>query len=38
VTRATRYGARINIDTGAYYSGRLTALRIWRGRGRYLTT
>ncbi|MBN9075606.1 MAG: serine/threonine protein phosphatase [Rhizobiales bacterium 65-79] len=38
VTRATRYGARINIDTGAYYSGRLTALRVWRGRGRYLTT
>jgi serine/threonine protein phosphatase 1 len=38
VTRATRYGARINIDTGAYYSGRLTALRIWRGKGRYLTT
>jgi len=38
VARAARYGARINIDTGAYYSGRLTALRIWRGRGRYLTT
>jgi serine/threonine protein phosphatase 1 len=38
VTSATRYGARINIDTGAWYSGRLTALRIWRGRGRYLTT
>ena len=38
VTRAARYGARINIDTGAYYSGRLTALRIWRGQGRYLTT
>jgi serine/threonine protein phosphatase 1 len=38
VAQAARYGARINIDTGAYYSGRLTALRIWRGRGRYLTT
>jgi serine/threonine protein phosphatase 1 len=38
VTQATRSGARINIDTGAYYSGRLTALRIWRGRGRYLTS
>lgn len=37
VAEATRGGARINIDTGAYFSGRLTALRIWRGKGRYLT-
>jgi serine/threonine protein phosphatase 1 len=38
VDRATRYGRRINIDTGAYFSGRLSALRIWRGRGRFLAT
>jgi serine/threonine protein phosphatase 1 len=38
VSRATRYGARINIDTGAYSSGRLTALRIWRGTGRFFAT
>ena len=30
-------GMRINIDTGAFFSGRLTALRIWRDKGRYLT-
>jgi serine/threonine protein phosphatase 1 len=38
VDRATRYGPRINIDTGAYSSGRLSALRIWKGRGRFLAT
>jgi serine/threonine protein phosphatase 1 len=38
VAQAARYGARINIDTGAYYSGRLTALRVWRGTGRCLAT
>jgi serine/threonine protein phosphatase 1 len=37
VEEAERAGARINIDTGAYFSGRLTALRIWQNRGRYLT-
>jgi serine/threonine protein phosphatase 1 len=38
VDRAARDGKRINIDTGAYSSGRLSALRIWRGRGRFLAT
>ena len=38
VDSATREGKRINIDTGAYFSGRLSALRIWRGRGRFLAT
>jgi len=37
VAEATRQGPRVNIDTGAYYSGRLTALRIWQNRGVYLT-
>ena len=32
-----REGPRVNIDTGAYYSGRLTALRIWQNKGVYLT-
>lgn len=34
---ARREGMRVNIDTGAFFSGRLTALRIWQGKGRYLT-
>jgi serine/threonine protein phosphatase 1 len=38
VAEATRQGPRVNIDTGAYYSGRLTALRIWQNRGVYLTS
>jgi serine/threonine protein phosphatase 1 len=38
VGRATRYGPRINIDTGAYSSGRLTALRIWDRTGRFIAT
>ena len=38
VARASRYGPRINIDTGAYSSGRLTALRIWGRTGRFITT
>lgn len=36
VSRPVREGRRINIDTGAFYSGRLTALRIHKGRGRFL--
>ena len=32
-----RQGPRVNIDTGAYHSGRLTALRIWKNKGVYLT-
>jgi serine/threonine protein phosphatase 1 len=37
VAEARREGPRVNIDTGAYYSGRLTALRVWRNKGTYLT-
>ena len=37
VDEAGREGMHVNIDTGAYFSGRLTALRIWQNRGRYLT-
>ena len=37
VGEARREGMRVNIDTGAVFSGRLTALRIWRNKGRYLT-
>jgi len=35
VSSPTRDGRRINIDTGAFFSGRLTALRIRNGKGRY---
>jgi serine/threonine protein phosphatase 1 len=35
VAAPTRDGRRINIDTGAFFSGRLTALRIRNGKGRY---
>ena len=37
VAEARREGMRINIDTGAVFGGRLTALRVWRDKGRYLT-
>ena len=37
VDEVRREGPRVNIDTGAYYSGRLTALRIWQNKGVYLT-
>jgi serine/threonine protein phosphatase 1 len=37
VTEARRDGMRVDIDTGAFFSGRLTALRLWRNKGRYLT-
>jgi serine/threonine protein phosphatase 1 len=38
VVSAKREGTRIDIDTGAWFSGRLTALRIRGGKGLYLTT
>jgi len=38
VREAKLEGTRINVDTGAFFSGRLTALRIWQNKGRYLTT
>jgi serine/threonine protein phosphatase 1 len=37
VSEAKRDGMRVNIDTGAVFGGRLTALRIWQDRGLYLT-
>ncbi len=37
VEEAKREGMRVNIDTGAFFSGRLTGLRIWQDKGRYLT-
>jgi serine/threonine protein phosphatase 1 len=37
VDEVRREGPRVNIDTGAYFSGRLTALRIWKNKGVYLT-
>ena len=37
VEEARREGLRVNIDTGAYFSGRLTGLRIWQNKGLYLT-
>ncbi|PSJ61629.1 metallophosphoesterase [Pseudaminobacter soli (ex Li et al. 2025)] len=37
VTEASLQGGRINVDTGCFYSGRLTALRIFRNKGRYLS-
>ncbi|MGB3899433.1 MAG: metallophosphoesterase [Mesorhizobium sp.] len=38
VTEARRDGMRVNLDTGACFSGKLTALRLWQNSGRYLTT
>jgi len=37
VEEAKREGMRVNLDTGAFFSGTLSGLRIWRGKGRYLT-
>ncbi len=37
VEQAGREGMRVNLDTGAFFSGRLTALRIWQDKGRYLS-
>lgn len=37
VDEARREGMRVDIDTGAFFSGRLTALRLWQNKGRYLT-
>lgn len=37
VEEAERDGARINIDTGACFTGMLTSLRIWQDKGRYFS-
>jgi serine/threonine protein phosphatase 1 len=36
VEEARREGMRVNLDTGAFFTGRLTGLRIWQDKGRYL--
>ncbi|WP_265519652.1 metallophosphoesterase [Nitratireductor luteus] len=38
VSKPRLEGRRLNIDTGAYCGGPLTAVRIWRGAGRLLQT
>lgn len=38
VAEARRNGMRVDIDTGAVFGGRLTALRLWQDKGRYFTT
>jgi serine/threonine protein phosphatase 1 len=38
VAEARRDGMRVDIDTGAVFTGRLTALRLWQDKGRYFTT
>lgn len=37
IATAERTGSRMNLDTGAFKTGRLTALRIWQKRGRFLS-
>lgn len=37
IDKAKRTGRRVNLDTGAFKTGRLSALRIWQNRGRYLS-
>ena len=37
VDNVRREGRRINVDTGAFHTGRLTALRIWKSRVRILS-
>lgn len=38
VSVAAPQGRRLNIDTGAFYSGRLTAVRIWQKKGHLIST
>lgn len=38
VARVAMENRRVNVDTGACFTGRLSALRIWRGGGRVLST
>ncbi len=38
VSRIAMENRRVNVDTGACFTGRLSALRIWRGGGRVLST
>lgn len=38
VSAAVPRGRKLNIDTGAFHTGRLSAVRIWRGRGHVIST
>lgn len=38
ITQPKFENGRVNLDTGAYFSGRLTALRIYQNTGRFLST
>jgi serine/threonine protein phosphatase 1 len=38
VDEAKREGMRVNLDTGACFGGKLTALRLWQNKGHYLTS
>lgn len=38
VVAAVPRGRKLNIDTGAFHTGRLTAVRIWRGKGHVIST
>ena len=38
IDKATQIGKRFNLDTGAYSTGKLSALRIWNKKGRIFTT
>ncbi|MEK1886003.1 MAG: metallophosphoesterase [Phyllobacterium sp.] len=38
IERPLKEGRRFNIDTGAFHTGRLSALRLWNKKGRVLTT
>ncbi|ATU92276.1 serine/threonine protein phosphatase [Phyllobacterium zundukense] len=38
IDKPVRDGKRFNLDTGAFYTGKLSALRLWNHRGRIFTT
>lgn len=38
VSQPLREGKRLNIDTGAFSTGRLSAIRLWNNKGRFLST
>jgi serine/threonine protein phosphatase 1 len=38
VSQPLREGKRLNIDTGAFSTGRLSAVRLWNNKGRFLST
>lgn len=38
ITEPKLEGRRLNLDTGCYFSGRLSAVRIWKNTGRFLSS